>query len=107
VLDRRAENPARMRIETFRGVLTGRWLVVQHLAPAASRRRRRSHLDLRGSDLTSAASACSRTGRVELLINFGEPYRILDGRGADHCRVAWLGGPQVGRCWCINPCGRT
>jgi len=35
-------------------------------------------------------------GRVELLLNFGEPYRILDGRGAEYCRIAWLGGPQVG-----------
>jgi len=35
-------------------------------------------------------------GRVELLINFGDPYRLLDYRGVDHCRIAWLGGPQVG-----------
>jgi len=35
-------------------------------------------------------------GRVELLINFGQPYRLLDYRGADHCRIAWVGGPQVG-----------
>jgi len=35
-------------------------------------------------------------GRVELLLNFGEPYRMLDGQGAEFCRIAWLGGPQVG-----------
>jgi AraC-like DNA-binding protein len=36
-------------------------------------------------------------GRVELLLNFGEPYRLLHGpAGADVCRSAWIGGPQVG-----------
>ncbi len=35
-------------------------------------------------------------GRVELLLNFGEPYRLVEGAGADVCRSAWLGGPQVG-----------
>jgi AraC-like DNA-binding protein len=35
-------------------------------------------------------------GRVELLLNFGDPYRMLEGAGTDVCRAAWVGGPQVG-----------
>jgi AraC-like DNA-binding protein len=42
-------------------------------------------------------------GRVELLINFGAPYRLLDYRGADHCRIAWLGGPQAGPLMLYQP----
>ena len=34
-------------------------------------------------------------GRVEVLLNFAAPYRVLAGAGAELCRVAWLGGPQV------------
>ena len=84
-----------MRIETARGVFpTGSWTfstwrpphlagVVDHLwaysGPSSHRRKR-----------------VFPNGRVELLINFGDPYRLLDYRGVDHCRIAWLGGPQVG-----------
>ena len=35
-------------------------------------------------------------GRVELLLNFGESYRLVEGAGADLCRSAWLSGPQAG-----------
>ena len=35
-------------------------------------------------------------GCVELLLNFGAPYRLVEGAGADVCRSAWVGGPQVG-----------
>src|SRR5262245_21713240 len=35
-------------------------------------------------------------GRVELLLNFGQPYRLVEGAGADVCRSVWLGGPQIG-----------
>src|SRR5262245_38525942 len=35
-------------------------------------------------------------GRVELLLNFGDPYRLVQGAGAEVCRNAWLGGPQMG-----------
>jgi AraC-like DNA-binding protein len=35
-------------------------------------------------------------GRVELILNFGEPYRLVEGTGAEVCRSAWIGGPQVG-----------
>lgn len=84
-----------MRIETARGVFPmGSWTfstwrpphlagVVDHLwaysGPSSHRRKR-----------------VFPNGRVELLVNFGEPYRLLDYRGVDHCRIAWLGGPQVG-----------
>jgi AraC-like DNA-binding protein len=35
-------------------------------------------------------------GRVELILNFGEPYRVVDGAGVEVCRRAWISGPQVG-----------
>jgi AraC-like DNA-binding protein len=35
-------------------------------------------------------------GCVELILNFGEPYRLVEGTGAEVCRSAWIGGPQVG-----------
>lgn len=35
-------------------------------------------------------------GRVEVLLNFAAPYRLDGGAGAEHCRVAWLGGLQEG-----------
>jgi len=34
-------------------------------------------------------------GRIEVLLNFGAPYRMLTGAGTEVCRVAWVGGPQV------------
>src|SRR5262245_15741849 len=36
------------------------------------------------------------TGRVELILNFGESYRLVEGAGAEMCRSAWLSGPQIG-----------
>jgi AraC-like DNA-binding protein len=36
------------------------------------------------------------TGRVELILNFGEPYRLVEGAGAEVCRSAWLSAPQIG-----------
>ena len=33
---------------------------------------------------------------AELILNFGEPYRLLEGNGAELCRSAWLGGLQAG-----------
>src|SRR5262249_31745479 len=35
-------------------------------------------------------------GWVELLVNFGEPYRLVEGGGSELCRSAWIGGPQLG-----------
>jgi AraC-like DNA-binding protein len=35
-------------------------------------------------------------GRVELILNFGEPYRLVEGAGAKVCRRTWISGPQVG-----------
>jgi AraC-like DNA-binding protein len=35
-------------------------------------------------------------GRVEILLNFGDAYRLVEGAGAEACRDAWLSGPQVG-----------
>ncbi len=35
-------------------------------------------------------------GCVELLLNFGAPYRQVEGKGNELCRVAWLSGPQTG-----------
>ena len=38
----------------------------------------------------------SPNGRVEILLIFGERYRLVAGAGAGVCRSTWLGGPQVG-----------
>jgi AraC-like DNA-binding protein len=35
-------------------------------------------------------------GRVEILLNFGDAYRLVEGAGARACGNAWLSGPQVG-----------
>src|SRR5262245_5527347 len=35
-------------------------------------------------------------GRVELLVNMGEPYRLAEGRGSERLRTAWLSGLQHG-----------
>jgi AraC-like DNA-binding protein len=35
-------------------------------------------------------------GRVELLLNFGEPYRLVEGGDAELRSSAWIGGPQAG-----------
>src|SRR5262245_13647030 len=34
-------------------------------------------------------------GRVEILVNFGDAYRLVEGAGAEACRNAWLTGLQV------------
>jgi AraC-like DNA-binding protein len=34
-------------------------------------------------------------GRIELLLNFAEPYRMLDCPGVERCRIAWVGGMQA------------
>jgi AraC-like DNA-binding protein len=34
-------------------------------------------------------------GKVEVILNFAAPYRLLAGAGTELCRVAWVGGPQV------------
>src|SRR5262245_997309 len=36
------------------------------------------------------------TGCVELILNFGEAYRLVEGAGVEMCRTAWLCGPQPG-----------
>jgi AraC-like DNA-binding protein len=36
------------------------------------------------------------TGCVELIFNFGEAYRLVEGAGVEMCRTAWLCGPQPG-----------
>ena len=84
-----------MRIETIHGVLpTGSWSFSSwrppHLAGVVD------HMWAYSGPTSHRLKRVFPNGRVELLINFGDPYRILDGRGADHCRIAWLGGPQVG-----------
>jgi len=84
-----------MGIQTVRGMLpAGSWTysswrppllaaVVDHLwaysGPTSHRRKR-----------------ALPNGKLELLLNFGEPYRILNGRGTERCRIAWLGGQQQG-----------
>src|SRR5262245_15689862 len=35
-------------------------------------------------------------GCIELLLNFADRYRLLEGRGDEFCRFTWLSGPQVG-----------
>jgi AraC-like DNA-binding protein len=35
-------------------------------------------------------------GCVELLLNFGDPYRLVEGAGAELFRLGWLGGPHTG-----------
>jgi AraC-like DNA-binding protein len=35
-------------------------------------------------------------GRIELILNFGGPYRLVQGAGAQVCRSAWISGPHVG-----------
>jgi AraC-like DNA-binding protein len=35
-------------------------------------------------------------GRVELLLNFGEPYRVVEGGDTELRWGAWIGGPQAG-----------
>jgi AraC-like DNA-binding protein len=35
-------------------------------------------------------------GRVEMVLNFGEPYRLVEGAGAELGWAAWISGPQVG-----------
>src|SRR5262245_46335726 len=36
------------------------------------------------------------TGCIELIVNFAEPYRVLEGHGNEFLRVASVGGPQAG-----------
>jgi AraC-like DNA-binding protein len=84
-----------MRIETAEGVFpAGSWSYSRwsppHLAGVVD------HIWAYSGPTSHRRKRVFPNGRVELLINFGEPYRMLDGRGADHCRIAWLGGPQVG-----------
>ena len=84
-----------MTIETARGVFpAGSWSYSSwrppHLAGVVD------HIWTYSGPTSHRRKRVFPNGRVELLINFGDPYRILDGRGADHCRIAWLGGPQVG-----------
>src|SRR6185369_2860143 len=35
-------------------------------------------------------------GRVELLLNFGDPYRVVEGGDTALRAAAWIGGPQAG-----------
>jgi AraC-like DNA-binding protein len=35
-------------------------------------------------------------GRVEILFNFGDAYRLVEGDGAGVCQSAWFCGPQMG-----------
>jgi AraC-like DNA-binding protein len=84
-----------MRIETVRGVFPGgSWSFSSwrppHLAGLVD------HIWAYSGPTSHRRKRVLPNGRVELLINFAEPYRVLDCRGADHCRIAWLGGPQVG-----------
>ena len=84
-----------MRIETVRGAFPfGSWSYSSwrppHLAGVVD------HIWAYSGPTSHRRKRVLPNGRVELLINFGEPYRLLDVRGAEHCRVAWLGGPQVG-----------
>jgi AraC-like DNA-binding protein len=83
-----------MRIETVRGALsTGGWSYSswrpRHLAGVVD------HIWAYSGPTSHRHKRVLPNGKVEILINFGDPYRVLEGRGTD-CRVAWLGGPQVG-----------
>src|SRR5262245_33455880 len=42
-------------------------------------------------------------GMVELLVNFGEPYRTISGAGPELLTTAWLGGLQLGPMVCEQP----
>jgi AraC-like DNA-binding protein len=84
-----------MRIGTVRGVFPGgSWSFSTwrppHLAGVVD------HMWAYAGPTSHRRKRVLPNGRVELLINFGDPYRLLDYRGADQCRIAWLGGPQVG-----------
>jgi AraC-like DNA-binding protein len=84
-----------MRVETARGVSPlGAWTysawrpshlggLVDHVwayeGPSAHRRKR-----------------VFPNGRVELLLNFGEPYRIVEGEGTESRSSAWINGLQAG-----------
>jgi len=84
-----------MGIETVRGVSPlGRWSYSSWRPPQLAAFV--DHLWSYSGPTSHRRKRVLPNGRVELLLNFGEPYRILDGRGAEYCRIAWLGGPQVG-----------
>src|SRR5262245_34738826 len=84
-----------MRIETVRGVSPlGAWSysawrpphlggLVDHVwaydGPSSHRRKR-----------------VFPNGRVELILNFGEPYRVVEGGDTELRWNAWIGGPQAG-----------
>jgi AraC-like DNA-binding protein len=84
-----------MRIETVRSV--------SQPAPWSFSTWRPSHLAGLVDHLWAYAGPTSHrrkrifpNGCVELILNFGEPYRLVEGAGTEICRIAWIGGPQVG-----------
>ena len=84
-----------MRLETVRGVMPrGSWTYSRWSPPALAGLV--DHVWAYAGPTSHRRKRVLPNGRVELLINFSDPYRILDYRGADSCRIAWLGGPQVG-----------
>jgi methylphosphotriester-DNA--protein-cysteine methyltransferase len=52
---------------------------------------------------SSARKRILPNGMVEMLVNFGEPYRTITGAGPELLVTAWLGGLQSGPMVCEQP----
>jgi AraC-like DNA-binding protein len=84
-----------MQLETVRGTSPlGAWSYTSWRPPALE-----GHVDHLWSYCGPTAHPHKRifpNGCVELLLNFAEPYRTIEGGGEPTLRTAWIGGPQVG-----------
>jgi AraC-like DNA-binding protein len=90
-----AENQPPMSVDTVRGPSPlGAWSYAAWRPPALAGLV--DHLWAYAGPTSHRRKRVFPNGCVELLLNFGEPYRIVDGGREDVCRHAWLGGPQVG-----------
>lgn len=84
-----------MRIETARGVSPlGAWSYSAwrppHLGGLVD------HVWAYDGPSTHRRKRVFPNGRVELLLNFGEPYRVVEGGDTQLRWSAWIGGPQAG-----------
>jgi AraC-like DNA-binding protein len=52
---------------------------------------------------SSARKRVLPNGMVEMLVNFGEPYRTISGAGPELLKTAWLSGLQSGPVVCEQP----
>lgn len=52
---------------------------------------------------SSALKRVLPNGMVEMLVNFGDPYRTIEGAGPEFLVTAWLGGLQSGPLVCEQP----